>query len=412
MIAAEWKVDDQLPTILIYGHADVQPAKASEWNIESPFGAEVHTDENGELRLYGRGTSDDIGGWYSHVVAIRAWLATYGRLPLNVRLLIEFEEEIGSPNLMAHIDQLGDFCDVDAMMLTDCENPSTSTPGLTVSLRGLAIVDVVCTAHHPPGHSGLYGNIWSNPSCALILVLHRLLDADGRARFARVSLTDDESKKLAHLDGGEYALPPRNRSHAEWAWRQLAIDVQGTSLPDISIDKRTLEFVRDAGGPIEIPEIAHSIPSRASARLEIRVPPGLTNTEVLGELEKVVSASPPPGIQVAVDCSLNPGVESWLYDVPDCAAFQAVELAYERVWGKRPERVGVGGSIPFVKQFGDRYGQTTPLILNGVLDPASALHAPNESLHLGVFRKAIHTNIRLLDALGKLRKGEFLAPPE
>ena len=125
-----------------------------------------------------------------------------------------------------------------------------------------------------------------------------------------------------------------------------------------------------------------------------------------------LTASPPGGIKVALVPVRNEGanVDAWLYDIPECVAFEAVDRAYEAVWGKRPERIGVGGSIAFVKQFGDRFGSSTPLILNGVLDPEAALHAPNESLHLGVFRKAIHTNIHLLAELGSLPRGGFLAP--
>ena len=406
LISAEWRAGDDRPTVLIYGHGDVQPATASEWHIDSPFKAEVR-GKDGEARLFGRGTSDDMGGWFSHLAALRAWLSVYERLPLNVRLIIEFEEEIGSPNLMAHIDALGDFCDVDAMVLTDCENPSTDTPGITTSLRGLAVADLVCTAQHAGGHSGLFGSVWPDPSLALILALARLVDDDGRPNFARQQLTDAERDSLAEMASTEAALPERGRSNAEWAWRQPALTVTGTSLPDISIG----EEPAGSAAIVPIPRPTNVIPPQARARLSVRIPPGLTSSQVLGEIERLVTESPPPGIRVTLDrgSSGNSDGGSWLYDVPDCLAFDAADRAYAAVWGRRPARIGVGGSIPFVKQFGDRFGASTPLILNGVLDPESALHAPNESLHLGVFRKAIHTNIHLLDAFGKLRKGTFLS---
>ncbi len=408
LIAAEWRAGNDRPTVLIYGHGDVQPATASEWRIESPFEAEVH-GHGGEARLYGRGTSDDMGGWYSHLAAIRAWLSVHERLPLNVRLIIEFEEEIGSPNLMAHIDALGDFCDVDAMVLTDCENPSTETPGITTSLRGLAVADLVCTAQHAGGHSGLFGSVWPDPSLALILVLARLVDDDGRPNFALQQLSAAERDSLAEMASTETTLPGRGRSDAEWAWRQPAITVTGTSLPDISIGEHR------AGGAagVPIPRPTNVIPPQAKARLSVRIPPGLTGSQVLDEIERLVVEAPPPGIRVTLERGMSADTDggAWLYDVPDCLALEAADHAYAAVWGRPPARIGVGGSIPFVKQFGDRFGDSTPLILNGVLDPASALHAPNESLHLGVFRKAIHTNIHLLDAFGKLQKGVFLSRP-
>ncbi len=402
LVTAEWDAGGALPTLLVYGHGDVQPANAEEWH-SPPFEAVVRRDDSGSERLYGRGTSDDIGGWYSHVAAIRAWLASRGRLPLNVRLMIEFEEEIGSPNLMRYVDHLGDFVEVDAMVLTDCENPSVDVPGLTVSLRGLAEADLVCRTGHGDGHSGLFGGVWSDPSLALVRIANRLLDADGRAAFARQELGRDERRALASVDpeldfDPAAALPDRGRAKAEWVWRQPAITITGTSLPDVASENNESKPT-------------NSVRGEARLRLSIRVPPGATADAVLDEVEAIVADSPPPGIQVSLERRHAGDGGAWRYDVPDCIAFEAANRAYATVWGTPPLRVGVGGSIPFVQQFAARFGATTPLILNGVLDPASALHAPNESLHLGVFRKAIHTNIHLLDEFGKLARGRFMDPP-
>ena len=319
VITAEWRAGDHLPTLLVYGHADVQPADPSEWKTP-PFKAVLR-----DGRLYGRGTSDDIGGWLSHIAALRAWLAVEGKLPVNLRLLLEFEEEIGSPNLMAHIDALEDFCgDVDAMVLTDCENPNTDTPGLTVSLRGLLTADLVCSVDDG-GHSGLYGSIRPDPSLALIQLTARLLDVDGRPNFPRMPLTEAERQLLSTASGVVSKLPDRGRPAAEWAWRQPAITILGTTLPDISRTATT-----------------NVIRQRVAARLSIRVPPGLTANAVLDEVKHVVTASPPPGITVALVpvAGESAKVDSWLYDIPDCVAFEAVDRAYESVWGKTPERIG------------------------------------------------------------------------
>ena len=232
VLTAEWHAGEGLPTLLDYGHGDVQPANPSQW-ATPPSKAVVR---NG--RLYGRGTSDDMGGWLSHVAAIKAWLSVEDRLPINVRLLVEFEEEIGSPNLMAHLDALGGFCDVDAMVLTDSENVSADTPGMTVSLRGLATADLVCTAGQG-GHSGLYGGIWPDPSLALILSLARLLDKDGRADVPRVPLTEAERRDLAAATGVASKLPGRDRPATEWVWRQGTITITGTTLPDLNLARAT-----------------------------------------------------------------------------------------------------------------------------------------------------------------------------
>ena len=401
VIIAEWWIDDDLPTLLVYGHADSVPVNADEWKT-MPFEAVV-LEENGEKRLYGRGASDDLGGWMTHLVAIQAYLSVCGKLPLNVRLLIEFEEEIGSPNLMAHLDELGDFSEVDAMVLTDCENPSTTTPGLTVSLRGLATADVVCSTSRG-GHSGLHGSVLADPSLALVTVLGRLVDVDGRPNFGLVELTDEERRHLDGVTSVEATLPRHGRSNAEWAWRQTGLTITGTTLPDLNLASSKSS---------DVPKPTNVIRQRAAARLSIRVPPGRTADGLLGEVAKIVTASPPPGIEVALEPvqGAMANVDPWLYEVPDCVAFEVVDRAYTAAWGMRPIHIGVGGSIPFVKQFGDRFGGKVPLILNGVLDPDSELHAANESLHLGVFRKAIHANVHLLAGLGALPKGGFLAPP-
>jgi len=140
-VAAEWmRAGDDKPTVLVYGHLDLQPTAEPEWTTD-PHVATRRGD-----RLYARGAADDMGGWVSHMAALRAWLEETGELPCNVRLLVEGEEEIGSPNLERFMDAYPDAFDSDVMVLTDCENPSTDVPGLTVSLRGLMEVEIVCEA--------------------------------------------------------------------------------------------------------------------------------------------------------------------------------------------------------------------------------------------------------------------------
>lgn len=400
LVVAEWFFGADLPTLLIYGHGDVVVVDAAEWTkISSPFEAAVLT-VNGEKRLYGRGCSDDMGGWISHLAALQAWLAVYGKAPINVRLILEFEEEIGSVNLLSHLDKLGDFCEVDAMVLTDCENPSPSTPGITVSLRGLATADVVCTTDLG-GHSGLYGGVRADPSNALMQVVARLTDRDGHPTIGLVDLPEPERKALARV-AMESNLPAGGRSNAERAWQQAAVTVVGTTLP--SIDPASLRAP-------DAPRPANRIRTRVAARLSIRVPPRLSVKALLDEVRAVVTANPPPGITVALEPVEGElaNVEPWHYDPPDCVAFQAVGRAYERVWGT-PLRVGVGGSIGFIPAFGDRFGDRVVLVLNGVLEPESALHMADESLLLEVFRKAIRANICLLAELGAIPKGDFMRP--
>jgi len=389
-VAAEWmQAGEDAPTVLIYGHLDLQPVKGEPW-VTPPHEAVV---KNG--RLYGRGSADDMGGWLSHLAAIRAWLGEHGSLPVNLRLLIEGEEEIGSPALERFMDAYPDAFEADVMVLTDCENPSTEIPGLTVSLRGLMEVVLTVSALDADGHSGLWGNMVPDVSIALMKLVSRLTDDDGRLALGRmvvptkwreaaydVPLTSEVIQEGAHIIDGVVPLPLRGRPAAEWMWRQPAITVVATTLPTPDMKKNALR-------------------TQASATLSVRLAPGQTVDELFGLIHGAVTTDVPGGVKVDVVLGDHAG-EGWLYE-PKGPAFAAADRAYEATWGRGLLQVGVGGSIPFVALFGRRYGDL-PLILNGVMDPNTTAHGPNESMHLGVFRKAIAANVHLYAELGALGK--------
>lgn len=386
LVFAEYRVSEDLPTVLIYGHLDLQPVAGEQWT-HPPHEPVV---KNG--RLYARGAADDMGGWVSHLAALEAYLQVTSTLPVNVKLVIEGEEEIGSPNLERYMDAYPEMFDADVMVLTDCENPSVDIPGLTVSLRGLLEVEVKCEALSADVHSGLWGNMVPDSGNALVLLLSRLLDKDGRLALARMEVPEPEAKELWNVplndqvvkDGGRLLdavnpLPAGGRAPAQWLWRQPAVTILSTSYPKPGAEK-------------------NAIRKSASAVLSLRIAPGQTATELLFALREVLEKEAPGGVQVTV--SQRPGSgQSWLY-TPQGPAFEAADRAYTRAWGRPLLPVGIGGSIPFVALFGRRYA-SLPLILNGVLDPESGAHGPDESLHLGIFEKAILANIYLLDELSR-----------
>jgi cysteinylglycine-S-conjugate dipeptidase len=298
--------------------------------------------------------------------------------------VIEGEEEIGSPNLERYMDAYPDAFDADVMVLTDCENPSTEVPGLTMSLRGIYEVELVCEALESDIHSGLWGNMVPDPGNALILLLARLLDDNGRFKHARMELSAEDRAALKRAEipddvirGGGHLLPDVNplpadgRSPAEWLWRQPALTVLSTTHKN-------------------------AVRRRASAVLSLRVAPGQTNADLKKVLERELLHSAPGGVRVSLVERPGWGA-SWLgqWQGP---AFDAAGRAYQKAWGTALQPIGIGGSIPFVALFGRRYGHV-PLILNGVLDPFSGAHGPNESLHLGIFEKAILANVHLLQEL-------------
>ncbi len=387
-VAAEWlKAGPDKPTVLIYGHMDLQPVVLENWRTD-PHEPTIVGD-----RLYARGAADDMGGWVSHIGALEAWFNVAGELPCNVKLLIEGEEEIGSPNLERFMDAHPDVFESDVMVLTDCENPSVDVPGLTVSLRGLMEVVLVAKALEADGHSGLWGGMVPDVSLALCRSVSRLCDEDGRMAVGRVQvppewsqaawdvpLTEEVFKKGAHLIDGVSALPDRGTPPAEWMWRQPSITVVATTLPTPAQKKNALR-------------------SEASMTLSVRLAPGQTADEMYAAIEQVVMTNPPAGVELSLERKGWDG-EGWLY-TPKGPAFDCADRAYVKAWGRPMVQVGVGGSIPFVALFGRRYGDL-PLILNGVMDPETTAHGPNESMHLGVFRKAILANVHLLDELSTL----------
>jgi len=390
MVTAEWmKAGPDAPTVLVYGHLDLQPVVGEVWRTPPHKATRVGD------RLYARGSADDMGGWVSHIAALEAWLAQTGTLPVNLKVVIEGEEEIGSPNLEQYMDAYGPQFDADVMVLTDCENPSIDIPGLTVSLRGLLEVELTVSALDADVHSGLWGGMVPDVSVALIKLIDRLTDDDGRMKVGRVEvpadwrekawdtpITVDVIAKGAHIIDGVSPLPDRGIPPAEWMWRQPSITVVATTLPTPAIKKNALR-------------------QQASAVLSVRLAPGQTGEEMLSALSGVLLVDPPGGVKVELEQNGWAG-EGWLYE-PKGPAFDAADRAYTRAWGAPLARVGVGGSIPFVALFGRRFGDL-PLILNGVMDPETTAHGPNESMHLGIFEKAIRANIYLFDELGALGK--------
>jgi len=387
-VAAEWLgAGPNKPTVLVYGHFDVQPVKGEAW--DSPPHELVQKGD----RLYGRGAADDMGGWLSHLIAIEAFFAETGALPCNVKLLLEGEEEIGSPNLAAYMDAHPDAFAADAMVLTDCENPSVDIPGLTVSLRGLLEIEVAVASAKSDVHSGLWGNVVPDSATTLVALIARLLDADGRLKVARqpvdpawlasskdVPLTPDVIRVGARLLEGVEPLPERGLTPAAWAWRQPAVTVLSTTFPAPGSEK-------------------NAIRKASSAKLSLRIAPGQNGGDLLAAVTAELTRDVPGGLAVTVTAQ-PAAASSWDY-VARGPAFEAADRAYVKAWGRAPIRIGIGGSIPFVALFGERFSRL-PLILNGVIDPETGAHGPNESMHIGVYVKTAVANVHLYDELAAL----------
>ena len=205
------------------------------------------------------------------------------------------------------------------------------------------------------------------------------VQADLRAQLAPVTPPTDVIRAGAHLLPDVAPLPSPDRPGAEWLWLQPAVTVVATTLPTLAQKRNALR-------------------TQASAVLSVRMAPTQKAADLLPQIEHLLAAEPPQGVRVQVRQQGTAG-DGWLYH-PTGPAFDAADRAYQRAWGHPLARVGVGGSIPFVALFGRRFGNL-PLILNGVMDPETSAHGPDESLHLGVFAKAVAANVYLYDELAQ-----------
>jgi acetylornithine deacetylase/succinyl-diaminopimelate desuccinylase-like protein len=377
------------PTVLLYAHHDVQPPGIVENWESDPFEPAARGG-----RLYGRGSADDKAGAVAHAHAVSAWLTSSGALPCNVRVLIEGEEEIGSPTLhaflSAHIDELRS----DVLVLADAGNWKVGVPGLTYSLRGLAAADIELRALDGPVHSGMAGGAIPDPVMAMARLLASLVDERGDLAIDGlwddvVLPSDPERAPIAGLDddAGGFGQALGLRPGVEM------VGDPGVTLHERLWFRPSVTIIGIDGHPIN--GSSNQIVARASARLSLRLAPGQQPDRVLAQLRSHIERNVPWGLELR----FRPleGAPAWQTD-PRGPAFDAARRALRAGFGTEPVLMGVGGSIPFVGPFADAFGGI-PALLLGPADPRSRIHGENESLHLDDWSKLIAAEVHLLAEL-------------
>jgi acetylornithine deacetylase/succinyl-diaminopimelate desuccinylase-like protein len=389
-VIGEWlHAGPDAPTVLLYAHHDVQPPGiVANWDSD-PF---EPVERDG--RLYGRGSADDKAGGVAHAHAVSAWLHTSGTVPCNVRILIEGEEEIGSPTLAsfleAHVDELRS----DVLVLADAGNWKVGVPGLTYSLRGLAAADIELRALDGPVHSGMAGGAVPDPVLALAHLLASLVDRHGDVAID--GLWDDVRPLTTHERAPIPGLDDDPDGFARAMGMRPGVELVGA--PDTTLHERlwfrpSLTVIGIDAHPIR--GSSNQVIARAAARVSLRLASGQTPERVIDVLRAHVARHTPWGLECHVRAL--EGAPAWQTD-PTGPAFDAARRALRAGFGTDPVLMGVGGSIPFVGPFADAFGGI-PALLLGPADPHSRIHGENESLHLGDWHKLIASEVHLLDEL-------------
>jgi len=379
------------PTVLIYGHYDVQPeAPLDKW-VSPPFEPTVR-----DGRVYARGATDDKGQAYAHIRGVELLLSA-GDLPLNVKFLLEGEEEVGSPNLEPYIQQHRAELKADAIVISDGSRFAPDVPTVTYGLRGLSYVEVHVTGANRDLHSGSYGGAAPNPIGLLVTIIAGLKDDQGRVTipgfYDGVSeLTDAERAmwaELPHDDAafaasiGATALPGEaGYSTLERLWARPTLDVNGIWGGYQGEGSKTV------------------IASTAGAKISMRLVPGQDPERITRLISEHLKATAPAGAQVEV-LPLHGG-QPVLIDLEN-AYVQAAGRALEHVHGTPPKFTRGGGSIPIVSAFRELLQAPVVLLDFGLNEDAP--HSPNESFALSDYHGGVLTSARLLQEIAAGQKG-------
>jgi succinyl-diaminopimelate desuccinylase len=379
------------PVALVYGHYDVQPPDPLDEWVTPPFEPEVR-DGN----VFARGATDDKGQMLTHVESVAAWLATAGKLPLQVKFVIEGEEEVGSEHLgeflRANTERLASNC----VVISDTSQFAPGVPAITYGLRGIAYFELRLTGPKQDLHSGVFGGGVANPANALAKMLGALVDENGRVTIPGfyddvVSLTDRERKEFASLPFDEQAFK-----------RQLGVEALAGERDFTTIERRWARPTLDINGLTSGYQGAGAktvLPARASAKFSCRLVPNQDPKKVAAGLRTWLTELLPPGIKMdLVEHHGAPGVVMPL----DSPYLQAAATAVEAGFGRRPVFIREGGSIPIVNTFADLLHADVLLLGWGQNDDNP--HSPNEKFSLDDFHRGIRASAALWQELARIKK--------
>jgi acetylornithine deacetylase/succinyl-diaminopimelate desuccinylase-like protein len=390
LVYADWLHAEGKPTCLCYGHYDVQPPDPLDEWISPPF---EPTERNGNI--YARGAVDDKGQMYMHVKALESLFAAHdGKLPLNVRVLLEGEEEVGGEQIAKFIREHGDRLKADFALVSDTDLFAPDLPTLCVGLRGMIYTEIEVRGAKTDLHSGMYGGAAPNPFVALAQIIAGLKDTDGHILIPGFY---DEVKAPSADELNAWKNLPFDEEH----YRQTEVgSTELTGEPGYSVQERTwarptLDVHGIPGGFIGA-GAKTVIPAKATAKVSMRLVPDMTPQTAFAQYKNYVESIVPKG--VTVDVRLIHSGDAIVIGT-DNPWIQIATQALKEVWQKETLFVRGGGSIPIVGDF-ERHLKI-PTLLMGFGLPDDNLHAPNEKFHLANFYRGIESIIVLFERAGQ-----------
>lgn len=375
------------PTVLVYGHYDVQPPEPfDEWETP-PFEPDIR-----EGRIYARGAVDDKGQIHLHLKALEAYRAAKGRLPINVKFMLEGEEEVGSANLDAFVKANRERLACDACVISDTPMASAELPSIVTGLRGLVYIEVRLSGPKQDLHSGAYGGAITNPANALAEMIGALRDGDGRISTpgfydAVREPGTAEKKALAQLPTSEAnILEQTGAPELGGGESGVHFSERIRTRPTLDVNGLLSGYTGEGSKTI--------IPAAAMAKLSLRLVPDQDPHEICGALEAQLESLVPPSLTLEITrYALG---RPWYAD-PEGPLFRAAAEAVEDVFGRQPLFVRIGGSIPIVPMIESEL--EVPVLLLGFALPGANHHAPNEWLSLEMYHRGIETVARLYETM-------------
>ncbi len=388
IVYGEWLQAPGKPTVLIYGHYDVQPPEPLEEWHSPPFEPTIKNDE-----LFCRGSADNKGQLFIHVKAAEAFLKQRGRLPINVKFLIEGEEEVGGEHLEQFIVENKQKLQCDAALVSDSHMFAKNLPTLVSSLRGIVYLQVDVQGPRQDLHSGCFGGAVQNPANALATVIAKLKDDSGRVLIPGFydnvrELSATEKSMLASLPFDEEEYRKELGVKALFGESGFGVLTHVAARPTLDVNGILSGYTGEGAKTI--------IPAKATAKISMRLVPHQDPEEIMAATERFIQQQLPPGVAATVR-RFHAGKP---YMAPlDSVAMQTATKALRQAFAKEVVYLGEGGSIPVVQSFKEQLGVDTVLMGFGV--PDENLHSPNEKFNLGHFYKGIEASALFLEGMAQ-----------